>query len=94
MKDFCELLKEHLPELFPKLVIAKTVNKGFHVVFRVPGESIEGNKKLASRPATAEEATTGDKVKVLFETRAKAAILSLRRPKATDWCKAVSMKFR
>jgi putative DNA primase/helicase len=69
MKDFCDLLKEHLPELFPKLVIAKTVNKGFHVLFRVPAESIEGNKKLASRPATSEELTSGDKVKVLFETR-------------------------
>ncbi len=69
MEDFCSLVKEHLPELFPKLVIAKTVNKGFHILARVPTESIQGNKKLASRPATSDEAASGDKIKVLIETR-------------------------
>ncbi len=55
MEDFCELLKEHAPELFPKLVIARTINKGFHVIYRVSAASVSGNKKIASRPATPAE---------------------------------------
>lgn len=69
MEDFCELLKEHAPVLFPKLVIARTINKGFHVVYRVSAESIAGNKKIALRPATPAEQAAGDKVKDLIETR-------------------------
>ncbi len=69
MEDFCALIKEHLPNLFPKLVIAKTVNRGFHILFRVPVESIQGNKGLAKRPATSDEAKSGDKLKILIETR-------------------------
>jgi putative DNA primase/helicase len=69
MEDFCELIKEHVPNLFPKLVIVQTINKGFHIVYRVAVKSIAGNKKIASRPATAEEEKNGDKVKVLIETR-------------------------
>ncbi len=69
MEDFCGLVKEHLPDLFPKLVIAKTVNKGFHILIRVPTEAIQGNKKLASRPATSDEAPDGDKLKTLIETK-------------------------
>ncbi len=69
MEDFCGLVKEHLPGLFPRLVIAKTINKGFHILIRVPAEAIEGNQLLASRPATSGEAPEGDKRKTLIETR-------------------------
>ncbi len=75
MEDFSALVKEHVPELFPKLVIAKTVNKGFHVLFRAPVECVQGNKELAKRPATADEATSGDKVKVLIETRGEGGYI-------------------
>jgi putative DNA primase/helicase len=85
MEDFCSLVKEHLPELFAKLVIAKTVNKGFHVLFRVPAESIQGNKKLASRPATDDEAATGDKVKVLIETRGDGGYIVAFPTKGYEW---------
>ncbi len=69
MDDFCELIKEHDPELLPKLVIARTINKGFHVIYRVSAASVSGNKKIALRPATPAERANGDKVKVLIETR-------------------------
>lgn len=67
--EFCHLIKEQSPELFKKLVIAKTTNGGYHVIVRVPPEVTQGNQKLAQRPATDEERAAGDKVKVLLETR-------------------------
>ncbi len=85
MEDFCGLVKEHLPDLFPKLVIAKTVNKGFHVLFRVPVEKIQGNKKLASRPATSDESATGDKVKVLIETRGEGGYFVAAPTVGYEW---------
>jgi hypothetical protein len=85
MEDFCALVKEHLPELVAKLVIAKTVNKGFHILFRSPAESIQGNKKLASRPATGDEAATGDKEKVLIETRGEGGYFVAAPTTGYEW---------
>lgn len=69
MEDFCELITELAPPLLSRLVIARTINKGFYIIYRVSGESVSGNKKMASRPAIPAEAEGGDKVKVLIETR-------------------------
>jgi len=55
------------PEIFKKLVIQATVNGGYHLLYRC--RRIEGNQKLAERPATEEERRNGEKVKVLIETR-------------------------
>ncbi len=85
MEDFCLLVKEHLPELFPKLVIAKTVNNGFHVLFCVPAESIQGNKKLASRTATDDEKRSGDKAKVLIETRGEGGYIVAFPTMGYEW---------
>jgi putative DNA primase/helicase len=85
MQDFCSLVKEHLPELFAKLAIAKTVNKGFHILFRAPAESIQGNKKLAARPATSDEANGGDKVKVLIETRGEGGYIVACPTQGYQW---------
>lgn len=53
--DYSNLIKEHDPELFRKLVIAKTVSNGFHITYRT--NVAAGNKKLAQRPvANAEKA--------------------------------------
>lgn len=49
------------------LTMVKTRTGGFHVMYYC--DSPSGNTKLASRPATEEEAAKGDKVKVLLETR-------------------------
>lgn len=44
-KEFPKLIKENLPEVFKKLVVAKTINKGLHLLYRC--DVIEGNQKLA-----------------------------------------------
>jgi hypothetical protein len=85
MEDFCSLVKEHLPQLFPKLVIAKTVNNGFHVLFRAPAECVQGNKKIASRPATGDEVTSGDKEKVLIETRGEGGYIVAAPTVGYEW---------
>jgi hypothetical protein len=61
--------------LLQKLVIQKTVSNGYHFIFRC--KTIEGNKKLASRPANKEETTTGEKVKVLIETRGEGGYIAV-----------------
>ncbi len=85
MEDFCVLVKEHLPDLFPKLVIAKTVNKGFHILIRVPTEAIEGNQKLASRPATSDEDPSGDKLKTLVETKGEGGYFVAAPTDGYEW---------
>lgn len=55
------------------LCIQSTVNGGYHIIYRCP--EIEGNKKLAQRPATVEEAEKGERVKVLFETRGEGGYI-------------------
>lgn len=48
--EFKALIEEHLPEISKDLVIAETVNKGYHVYFKSPAP--QGNQKLAQRPTT------------------------------------------
>ena len=66
-RDFYTRIKEHAAELVRRFVIARTVNNGYHVIYRAA--NIEGNQKLAARTATADEQSNGDKTKVLIETR-------------------------
>jgi hypothetical protein len=70
--DLTKTLYEDIIEAIPtatlgKLLIIKTKNGGYHIYYRC--KTIAGNKKLATRPATAEEQTAGDKFLVLIETR-------------------------
>ena len=51
--EFIERLNESAPGLYKKLLIQKTRNNGFHYPYYC--EVIEGNLKLASRPASEEE---------------------------------------
>lgn len=46
-----------------------TPSGGVHWLYRVDGPPVGGNTKLASRPALPGEATTGERVMVLIETR-------------------------
>lgn len=62
------------PEIFDKLVVATTPNKGYHLIYRC--EKIEGNKKLAERQATDEEKSSGNKVMVLLETRGEGGYIA------------------
>jgi hypothetical protein len=45
-KDLFELLKDNVPDVFDKLVITQTKNKGWHIYYRC--NQIEGNKKHAN----------------------------------------------
>lgn len=63
------------PELFNKLVIQSTLNGGYHLIYRC--SVIEGNKKLAERQATAEEKESGEKIKVLIETRGSGGFIAI-----------------
>ncbi len=67
--EFRALIEEHLPEISDKLVVAETVNKGYHVYFKSPAP--QGNQKLAQRSTTPEERERDphEKIKVLLETR-------------------------
>lgn len=44
-KEFFELLKDNIPDVFSKLIIAQTKNKGWHIYYRC--KKTEGNQKLA-----------------------------------------------
>ncbi len=67
--EFVSSLNEQAPELYDKLLIQKTTSGGHHFIYRCT--VVDGNLKLASRPATDEEQqkNTHEKQKVLFETR-------------------------
>lgn len=68
-EEFIQAITDVAPELVPKLVIATTKGKGYHLYYRC--ENIEGNQKLANRETTEEERKDNphEKVKVLIETR-------------------------
>ena len=68
-EDYMQLIVDASPELADKLLVAKTTNGGYHLYYRC--KVIDGNKKLASRPAIREEQEDNphEKVKVLIETR-------------------------
>jgi hypothetical protein len=51
-KEFSDLLKDNL-EVFDKLCVVKTVNNGYHIMYRC--ETIEGNLKLAQRNLSKDE---------------------------------------
>lgn len=74
--DIMQRIIDELPDLAPRLVIAKTVNAGYHIIYR--SEKIEGNKKLAFRETTAEEkkANPHEKHKALVESRGEAGYIA------------------
>lgn len=45
-EDFSSLIKEHLPEIYEKLVIVRTISGGLHLYYRVA--TVKGNLKLAT----------------------------------------------
>ena len=69
MKDLLVDLKKQDKDILKKVVIQKTLNGGYHIIYRC--SSIEGNQKLANRETTEQEkeVNPNEKVKVLIETR-------------------------
>jgi hypothetical protein len=62
-KEFFELLKDNIHDLFNKLVIVKTKNNGWHIYYRC--NTIDGNQKLAKN----------SKNEVLIETRGEGGYI-------------------
>lgn len=69
LNDYKNEIHKHDQNLLKKLVVQKSVNGGYHFLYRC--DNCEGNKKLANRPTTDEERQKdpADKVRVLIETR-------------------------
>lgn len=61
------------PGLYGKLVVAETVNGGYHLIYKC--SKITGNVKLASRDATKKEQKKGEKKIVLLETRGESGYI-------------------
>jgi replicative DNA helicase len=69
--DLQRAISDNLPGLLERLVIAKTVSGGRHLLYRCSEIPIPGNLKLAQRPGSPAELEKdpNDKQKVLIETR-------------------------
>jgi len=76
-KDFKQLISDNDKELLKKLVVQKTVNGGYHFIYKC--KEIQGNTKLASRETTSEEKAKNpkEKVKVLLETRGNGGYIAI-----------------
>jgi hypothetical protein len=68
-EDYADKIISADPQLYERLMIIKTKSDGYHIYYRC--EVIEGNQKLAERPATDDELHDNPNVKqcVLIETR-------------------------
>lgn len=71
-ESYMQILVDTDKPLAEKLVIAKTVRSGYHIIYRCHG--VEGNQKLAQRFTIESERRDNphEKVKVLIETRGEA----------------------
>ena len=67
--EYATEIKKISPFLYEKLLIIQTKSNGYHIYYRC--DKIEGNQKLANRPATKEELKDNPHLKefVLIETR-------------------------
>lgn len=68
-ENYLQDITDNDPELANKLLIIQTRSGGYHMYYHC--DKIEGNQKLAQRPASAEELALNpnDKIRVLIETR-------------------------
>jgi len=83
--DFMQQVTDADSDMAQRLWIAKTVNGGYHIVYRC--EKIEGNKKLAQRYTTTDERATNphEKIKVLIETRGEAGYIVAYPSTGYEW---------
>lgn len=92
LQDWKNLVNAEYPGLVDRLLIEKTRNGGFHIVWKC--EIIEGSQKLALRPPTEEEKASNPKQKVftLIETRGRGGQFVVSPSLGYtliqgDWCK-------
>jgi hypothetical protein len=81
-KKFKDAVHLVAPGLLNKLTVVKTVSGGYHWIYRCT--VIQGNLKLAQRYATGEEQISGEKVKVLIETRGEGGYIATVPTKGYD----------
>lgn len=68
-----DAIKEIYPNLWHILRIHKTPSGGYHILYKVIGKDVEGNKKLAERYSTEQELSISKaKKKAFIETRGEA----------------------
>ena len=85
--ELMELVTGYLPDLVPDLLIAKTINKGYHLYYRCPDAS--GNTKLANRPTLPEERKNEhDLTRVLIETRGTGGYVIAEPSPGYEWLQA------
>ena len=74
-EDYADAIKAANRDLFSRLLIIQTKSNGYHIYYRC--ELIEGNQKLAERPATDDELHQNPNAKqfVLIETRGEAGYI-------------------
>lgn len=75
-EKYKEIVQFSNETLWDALVIEKTVNGGYHILYRC--EELDGNQKLAERPTTEEERKDNprDKKRVLIETRGEGGYIA------------------
>lgn len=82
--DYMELISSYLPDIVPDLLIAKTINKGYHLYYHSPEAS--GNTKLANRPTLPEERKNEhDLTRVLIETRGTGGYVIAEPSPGYEW---------
>jgi len=65
-----QAIKDMYPDTWARLRVHKSPSGGYHIIYRVEGEPVPGNMKLAGRPATEEElAKSKQKAYNFIETR-------------------------
>jgi len=74
--EYKSMINENDKDILKKLVVQKTVNNGYHFIYRC--EVIEGNQSFAKRYTTDEEKEKNpkEKVKVLIETRGNGGYIA------------------
>lgn len=83
--DFMQMVVDLMPEIAGSLVIAESRNKGRHVYYKC--FQIDGNHKLASRPADEQELRQNPHLKLygLIETRGEGGIIVCHPTPGYSW---------
>lgn len=84
-EDYMQLVIDVMPDLAAKLVIAESRSKGRHIYYRC--DNYQGNKKLASRPASDDEMLKAPNLKIygLIETRGEGGLIVCHPAPGYSW---------
>lgn len=74
-KNLCRAIQYTLPEVWDKIVIQRSANKGYHFFYRCP--QIAGPLIFAQRPATGPEISKGERIKTLIESRGEGGYIMI-----------------